>query len=201
MMTYRGLAFVISVLALAGAQPGAALAVSVSDAIETCAGCHGEKGEPTEKNIPNIWGQNRSYLLNQLHDFKNGRRKNEIMSGIVEALSKADMEGVATHFSQQAWPDFKAQAPAADVQKTAMAVLSDHDCEACHQRHFQGDTVRPRLAGQQAEYLEKTMQEFRAHQRKNFIVMSVILRDTTDDELKAVAAYLASKPAPVVAKN
>jgi cytochrome c553 len=191
----------ISCLLLASLWSGAARADSVSDAIEVCSGCHGEKGEPTEKNIPNIWGQNRNYILEQLHDFKVGRRKNEIMSGIVESLSWDDMVGLAAHFSQQTWPTLKADAPSADVEKTALEVLREHDCEGCHHREYQGDMWRPRISGQQAEYLVKTMQDFRSHERKNYVVMSSVLRDVTDDEMKAVAAYLASKTVAKGAKE
>lgn len=188
--------------AIAGAiSPTETRADSVSDAIEMCSGCHGEQGTPTEKNIPNIWGQNRAYILNQLHDFKTGRRKNDIMSGMVEQLSKTDMEALATHFSQQPWPDLKQPAPSADETKAARAVLSQSDCEGCHERYFQGAMVRPRLAGQQAEYLIKTMQDFRSNERKNYIGMSVIMRDLSDDQIKSVANYLASRTVPTLAAN
>src|SRR5947207_10105186 len=60
---------------------GIGLAVGIApahaaDEIETkaqlCAACHGDKGVPADpKTIPVIWGQERSYLMKQLRDFRN----------------------------------------------------------------------------------------------------------------------------------
>ena len=101
------------------AYPATASAQSVDDLVQMCAGCHGEKGVPMDKAIPVIWGQNRSYILNQLHDFKTGRRKNEQMSPIVKSLSWSDMTALATHFSKLGWPDLGQPAPSAETESQA----------------------------------------------------------------------------------
>lgn len=168
---------------------------SLADTIATCAGCHGEDGVPIDKTFPVIAGQNRTYILNQLHDFKTGRRKNEVMAGIVADMSKTDMEALATHFSQQAWPVQEAKAPPAEVKSTATTQLSLFKCDVCHHLQYKGDTVRPRLAGQNEDYLLKTMQDFRDKARGNYIVMSAVLGGLSDDDLKGIASYLASLPA------
>ena len=67
------------------ASPVAPSAQTVDDLIQVCAGCHGEKGVPTDKTTQVIWGQKRAYLLNQLYDFKIGRRKNELMSPVADS--------------------------------------------------------------------------------------------------------------------
>ena len=91
--------FLIGALAIgyfAIVQPVPAVAQSIDETASVCAGCHGDKGVPIDKTIPNIWGQNRLYLLNQLNDFKVGHRTNEQMAPIVESLSKTDIEALAT---------------------------------------------------------------------------------------------------------
>lgn len=185
---------------LAAANPTAATADSVTDAIAVCAGCHGEEGVPVDTMTPVIWGQNRDYILNQLRDFKSGRRKNEIMAGMVESLSWADMQALAAHFSEQKWPEIKHEAPAGDVSTTAHAALDGLNCYECHQDKYEGDTVRPRLSGQQADYLEKTMKDFRDGARTSYPGMSALMRDLSDDEIKAVASYLASHSGEVAQK-
>lgn len=195
------LVFAVSVLALgAAAAPTDAAADSVSDAIAVCAGCHGEAGVPVDTMTPVIWGQKRSYLLNQLRDFKSGRRKNEIMAGIVESLSWSDMQALAAHYAQQPWPAIKHDAPAGDALTSAHATLDGLNCYQCHQTNYEGDTTRPRLAGQQADYLEKTMKDFRANDRANYPGMTALMRDLSDEEIKSVAAYLASHEANVAQK-
>jgi cytochrome c553 len=129
--------------------------------------------------------------LNQLYDFKVGHRKNDMMTAVAASLSKTDMEALATHFSKQPWPDLK-QAPApADTQSAARAVLNAINCRACHQEHYQGDTVRPRLAGQQEEYLLQTMTDFRDGKRTTYVGMSALMKAVHETALKPVAAYLA----------
>lgn len=182
------------------AQPPAAVADSVTDAIVVCSSCHGEEGVPVDTMTPVIWGQNRDYILNQLRDFKSGRRKNEIMAGMVAELSWSDMQGLAAHFSKQKWPEIKHEAPTGDTLTAAHATLDGLNCNECHQTSYQGDMVRPRLAGQQADYLEKTMKDFRDGTRTNYPGMSALMRDLTDDEIKSVASYLASHSADVAQK-
>lgn len=185
---------------MAAVNTTTATADSVSDAIAVCAGCHGEAGVPVDTMTPVIWGQNRDYILNQLRDFKSGRRKNEIMAGMVADLSWADMQALAAHFSAQAWPDIPHDAPTGDALTAAHGAVDGLNCYECHQDNYKGDTTRPRLSGQQADYLEKTMKDFRDGGRTNARAMSALMRDLTDDEIKAVASYLASHKSDVAAK-
>jgi cytochrome c553 len=170
----------------------ATFADNVDDLAQVCAGCHGEKGVPIDKTTPVIWGQKRDYILNQLYNFKVGHRKNDLMSSVAEGLSKEDMEALATHFSKKQWPDLKQQAPSADDQKAAREILNTVNCRGCHQANYEGDTVRPRIAGQQDEYLLKTMTDFRTGERKTYIGMTALLKSVHEEALKPLAAYLAS---------
>src|SRR4051812_8607876 len=52
---------------------------------QTCAACHGQNGTSIEpKTIPIIWGQQQSYLMKQLRDYRNGERDNPIMTPIAK---------------------------------------------------------------------------------------------------------------------
>lgn len=183
----------------AGLGASDAKADSVADAIATCAGCHGEDGVPGDPTFPIVHGQNRAYILHQLQDFKSGKRKNEIMAGIVAELSASDMQALATHFAKQQWPANASEPLPADAKKAGAALLEQLNCAGCHHDKYAGDTVRPRLAGQNAEYLLKTLTEFRDKTRGNFITMSAILNGLTDEELKSMSDYLAKLPAPAAA--
>ena len=77
--------------------------VHAADEIETkaqpCAACHGDKGVPTDpKTIPVIWGQQRSYLMKQLRDFRNGERNSAVMSPIAKGLAEDDLRKIAVYF-------------------------------------------------------------------------------------------------------
>lgn len=191
--------FLIGILAIgyiAIAQPVPAAAQTVDELASMCAGCHGENGVPIDKTIPIIWGQKRAYILNQLHDFKVGLRKDDQMSPVVEPISKSDLEALATHFSQQKWPETEQTAPAEDVKTTARSILNPMNCRGCHQEHYQGDTVRPRLAGQQEEYLAKTMTDFHTSKRTTYAGMVALMQAVNEEDIKAVAAYLANLKLP-----
>src|SRR5258705_6372000 len=83
--------------------------VHAADEIETkaqpCAACHGDKGVPADpKTIPVIWGQDQSYLMKQLRDFRNGERSSAVMSPIAKDLAEGDLRKMAAYFAAKPWP-------------------------------------------------------------------------------------------------
>lgn len=169
-----------------------AFADEIADKIQLCAGCHGENGIPQEKTTPIIWGQNQGYLYIELRDFKRGARKNDQMSAIAEGLSKDDMKALAAHFSGLKWPNIQQPSPSKDVTKHALTVIGSIGCTSCHLDQYQGDSTTPRLAGQQAAYLLKTMTDFRDHSRANNPGMSDLMNAAQPADLDPIAQYLAS---------
>jgi cytochrome c553 len=70
-----------------------------------CETCHGINGKGLAPNIPTapvIGGQNKSYLIKQLKDFRSNARTNEangIMGMITDLMSDAQMDEVASYES------------------------------------------------------------------------------------------------------
>jgi cytochrome c553 len=86
-----------------------AVPASAADEIEAkvqmCNACHGQNGMPTDpKTIPIIWGQQQSYLVKQLRDYRNGERDNPIMSPIAKGLANDDLRKIAAYFAAKSWP-------------------------------------------------------------------------------------------------
>jgi cytochrome c553 len=169
-----------------------AFADSIEDKAQICAGCHGENGIPQEKTTPIIWGQNEGYLYIELRDFKSGARKNDIMSGIAADLSKDDMKALAKHFAGLTWPNIQQPSPPKDVANKALTVIGSIGCTSCHLEQFQGDGSTARLAGQQHDYLVKTMTDFRDRSRANNPGMSDLMNAAQPADLDPIAQYLAS---------
>jgi cytochrome c553 len=169
-----------------------AFADDVADKAQICAGCHGENGIPQEKTTPIIWGQNEGYLYIELRDFKRGARKNDQMSPIAADLSKDEMKALAKHFAGLKWPGLQQPAPSKDVTKKALTVIGSIGCTSCHLEQFQGDSATPRLAGQQHEYLAKTMADFRSRTRANNPGMSDLMNAAQPADLGPIAQYLGS---------
>ncbi len=164
---------------------------SIAEKIELCTGCHGTDGKPIDKSIPIISGQLPGYIYIQLRDFKRGDRKNDIMQPIASELEKDEMMTIAEYFAQKPWPDIgQPRAPKAVALK---AIEAEHSvgCTGCHLEKFQGSGIMPRLAGQSREYLARTMAEFRTRARGNNPGMSDLMIATPEDDLAALAEYLA----------
>jgi cytochrome c553 len=155
-----------------------------------CAACHGEKGVPADKLIPNIWGQREGYLYLQLRDYKSGARKNEQMQAVVADLEKADFQALAAYFTNKPWPDLQQPSASKDVAAKAIAANVSVACTGCHLAEWQGDGTVPRLAGQSHEYLALTTKQFRDRTRGNNPGMSDLMNATPEDDLTALASYL-----------
>jgi cytochrome c553 len=56
--------------------------------------------------------------------------------------------------------------------------------------------VRPRLAGQQDEYLLKTMTDFHTGERNTYPGMVALMKSIDEGEIKSLATYLAGLKLP-----
>ncbi len=73
----------------------------VSSAVPACSGCHGEKGEGTDK-FPRLAGQHTVYLITQLNNFKNSVRNNDarkVMRAITLRMTEQDMKAAAEYIT------------------------------------------------------------------------------------------------------
>jgi cytochrome c553 len=180
----------VALLVLSGEGTMAA-AESIEQKVEACAGCHGQDGKPVDKSIPVIWGQQTGYLYIQLRDFKRGDRKNEIMQPIAATFEKDDMLAIAEYFSHKPWPDLGQPRSPKDIAERALTAEHSVGCTGCHLDRFQGDGTVPRLAGQGRDYLAQTMIDFRTRARGNNPGMSDLMIAAPEDDLAALAQYLA----------
>jgi cytochrome c553 len=184
----------MTVLAVLGCLASlTAHAQTLEEKAQICAACHGEAGVPQQQPfpIPVIWGQQLGYLFFQLRDFKSGARKNEQMTPIAEALERDDLMALAQYFSKKPWPSLQQPHAAADVTAQARRVDASVVCTSCHQEGFKGEGTQPRLAGQNRDYLQKTMTDFRTGARANNPGMSDFMKAVSEADIAALAAYLA----------
>ncbi len=174
-------------IGLAVAIPPAHAADEIEAKAQLCAACHGDKGVPTDpKTIPVIWGQEQSYLMKQLRDFRNGERSSAIMSPIAKDLAEGDLRKIAAYFAAKTWPAPRAPA------KPPLPPKGIAQCQACHQPNSQGGMPAPRLAGLSYEYLVAAMRAFAAEQRTNNLDMPKFMQMLTERERNAVARYLSA---------
>jgi len=73
--------------------PPAGAAAQGATKIAVCAACHGSNGIGSTPAYPNLAGQQYTYILKQLENFRSGARKNSIMSSMAMTIPPTHMIG------------------------------------------------------------------------------------------------------------
>jgi cytochrome c553 len=81
------------------AQSGAAQTSSEPRFLLACVPCHGFDGSGHDSSIPNLAGQGREYLHNQLVAFRTGQRKHPTMSFFSGQMTREELEQIVDYYS------------------------------------------------------------------------------------------------------
>lgn len=179
----------------APAAPDLAKGQALSE--QVCGACHtadGSRGAPAN---PILQGQHAAYLVKQLREFKEGKRKNAVMNGFAATLSDDDMRNVAAFYASK-----KAKPGAAkhkdtirlgeQIYRGGIADKQVAACAACHGPAGAGIPDQyPRLGSQHGDYIESQMVAFRSGARANSAQMTAVAAKLSDVEIKAVSDYIA----------
>jgi len=167
-----------------------------------CGGCHGADGNSPAPAFPKLAGQNEAYIVKQVKDFKaNSARKNEIMFGMVAAVSDEDAADIGAYFQAQsiaqAAPFDEAKAAAGrELYKGGDLQAGIPACQACHGPTGAGTAGigYPQLGGQYVEYTLAQLKAFKDGTRSNDDkeLMRSIVEKLSDEDMDAVANYIAS---------
>lgn len=188
-------------VAIAPGQAEQSVAASAASPIEqtvqtVCAACHAADGNSVMAANPKLAGQHPEYLLKQLKEFKDGKRANAVMSGMVANLAEEDMKALAAYFSSQKPTLGKAKSNGKGslgekIYRGGILATNVPACAACHGATGSGIPKQfPRLAGQHADYTLQQLRTFRTGERANAPMMQAIAVKMTDQEMQAVADYV-----------
>ena len=163
-----------------------------------CATCHGADGNSQLSINPKLAGQNASYLVKQLMDYKSGARANPTMTAMVAALTDQDVLDIAAWYSSQQVSLLGADPETLELGETLYRAgikdLSVAACSACHSPTGNGNGPAgfPSLSGQHSEYTLLQLKAFRAGERQNdsSAMMRSVVERLTDKELEALASYV-----------
>jgi cytochrome c553 len=64
-----------------------------------CAVCHGPQGLSLQPNVPHLAGQPQIYLVEQLRNYRSGKRHHEVMSVIAKSLTDREIDDLARWYS------------------------------------------------------------------------------------------------------
>lgn len=155
-----------------------------------CANCHGETGLSKYPEVPNLAGQHPVYMLGQIEAFLSGRRKDAFMQGLMKVLSEEEKAQIAVFFAAQPVPSSKTVAMAEEGK-----VLFGRNCARCHGAEAKGGETYPRLAGQQAEYLRRSLHRYlKGTGERIYPPMTAAVTGLGEKNIEAVVTYLSSQP-------
>jgi len=196
-------AFASLALASVGAQAGSLVdgsAEAGKSRAVTCAACHGPQGNSPSPQWPNIAGQNAAYLLAQLQAFKNGDRKDPLMTGQAMALSDDDMANLAVYF--ESLPAAAQSVADESLLEKGQALYRGGDkkdgtsaCAACHGPTGRGNPAAkyPALQGQHASYTAKQLHDYASGARQSggkTHMMRDIAGTLDAEEIRALSSYV-----------
>jgi len=156
-----------------------------------CANCHGEGGNSIKPDVPNLAGQNSAYLVSQLGQFAEGRRRNEFMEGMMKVLKADEKVAVVLFYSRQSVTAHGSSADAARLAKGKD--IYGKNCFRCHAVDGHGNEVFARIAGQQTAYLDMTLKRYRTGSgARSNPLMAANTKLLTDADIEAVVTYVSS---------
>lgn len=156
-----------------------------------CANCHGEDGNSKIPEVPNLAGQNPSYLLEQIRKFGSGERKDQFMQGMIKVLKEEERMQIALFYANSPVQPGKGDASLAARGKDSFNRL----CSRCHGEKGHGAETIPRLAGQKMPYLQTSITRYRDKTgERNNQLMAIATAPLKNDEITAITHYLTQLP-------
>lgn len=153
-----------------------------------CANCHGPDGNSKTPEVPNLAGQNPIYLLEQVRKFASGARRDQWMEPAIKLLNDTERLNIVAYYASME------VAPARSARSSdAGRELFSKRCSACHGGEARGGERFPRLAGQQAVYLVRSLTRYRdrtgQRMEPEMLAMTAALRDK---DIRDLSDYLSA---------
>jgi len=98
MKSTRLIIAVVALFGIVGAAQAGGDAKAGKAKAGACAGCHGANGEGKAPN-PKLAGLAEDKFVQDLKDYKSGKRANPIMKTFASQLSEKDMENLAAYYA------------------------------------------------------------------------------------------------------
>ncbi len=182
-----------------------------------CAACHGIDGNAMLQQAPRIAGMPERYIATQLALFKANHRTSglaALMKPYADVLTAQDMRDVGAHYANQRsgagvavdtviedpaspYKGQKFYQPGEAIYRVGNVERNIPACIACHGPSGAGNPgpAYPQLGGQEAGYVVRRLQEYRAGQTTQphpqlFNQMASVAKNLTDEGILSLASYL-----------
>ncbi len=191
------------------AQPTDQPPDTIAARVLACAPCHGQQGQGTSNDyFPRLAGKPAGYLDNQLRAFREGRRRYPPMNYLLEFLPDSYLQKMAQFFAAQRPPALPPSVPVVSQALLARgeSLVMHGDpargipaCASCHGRALTGmEPAIPGLVGLRPAYISAQLGAWRYGTRTAATpdCMQIVAGHLNEDDVSAVAAWLASRPVP-----
>lgn len=179
---------------------------TIAARVEACAECHGKQGEGTHNDyFPRLAGKPAGYLVEQLKNFRVGRRTYPPMNDLVAYLSDDYLDEIAVYYSTLR-PPHAPFTPSISIALTpsrlarGQTLVREGDaekglpaCAACHDQTLAGvQPSIPGLLGLSADYISAQLGAWRSGTRHAAApdCMHIVAQRLSDADISAVAAWL-----------
>ena len=158
---------------------------------QVCSACHGADGNSANPEWPSLAAQPAQFISTSLFMFREGNRKDPLMTPMAKGLSNAEMSDLAAYFSAQkaAPPKHKSSTENAAA---GPGLAKKFNCSQCHGPAMLGQQHIPRIAGQQYGYLRTQLRGFKAGTRADIDGnMTSAAQALTEKDVEVLADYIA----------
>ena len=158
---------------------------------QACIACHGPDGNSINPEFPSLSGQPAQAISTALFRFREGNRKNTVMSPFAANLSNRDMNDIAAYFASIKRVSQHVTQPVNLALGPELA--KKYNCTQCHGPELKGLQHIPRIAGQQHNFLITAIREFKAQTRSDMDGnMSSAASILSDADIIVLADYIAA---------
>ena len=163
---------------------------------QVCAACHGADGNSDNPQWPSLAAQPAQFIATSLFMFREGNRKDALMSPLAKGLSNAEMQDLAAYFSaQKAAPPRHKSRP--ENAAAGPGLAKKFNCSQCHGAAMRGQQHIPRIAGQQYEYLRTQLRGFKAGTRADIDGnMTSAAQALSEKDIEVLVDYIAGLETP-----
>ena len=166
----------------------------------TCAACHGADGNSVTPEWPSLAGQSEAYTVRQLQAYRDMQRGDVGMQQFAMTLSDQDMRDIGAYYETQTLLPKGADPELVELgQRIYRGGIPERGiaaCIACHGPSGHGNPMAayPKINGQHAPYLEKTLNEYASGVRSSDADKNQMMRNVAEllleDEIVALSSYI-----------
>jgi cytochrome c553 len=181
----------IPALLIVAALASPAYAQTPAERLPVCLACHGATGTSQIEGIPSLGGMPSEYVVTQLYLFREKIRVVEAMNAMAATLVDDDLQAMGDLIAKLPPPKPAGEPLDAASIDQAQTLASRYHCNSCHGATFSGHDQIPHLAGQNEDYLLKSLTQYKSGARPGYDpAMNEAMQEVRETDIPLLAKFL-----------